>query len=696
MSATLLRFQHPAFAPLLRRWSLWVEPAASVQDAAVRHQTRVVLSLLFTFIVFTVIATAAIFLMWLNGSRVDFHIIGSLLLLVEIGSFILTRTGRIAWAITLLCVGVSIVMAVSATWYTGDMGVKKLYAFIVIGIIGAFFLPAKSFILVSIVQFLMLFFAPLYIREATFEQINIGPLQTFVLVTVIHALVMHHRRHLEQRLVQSQDDYRYLVDNINDIVTVTDLNGEILRLNRAARQFYDPEIFSSAQPPPSTNLLDYVLPDDLPVLHQAVEALMQHGQTDTYRLRVRNLHGETRWMECRSTANMRDGQRVSTTTVSRDVTERRLHEERLRASEAQLRFLTERLASYAYRITIDQRTGDLTYGLIAGSREEVIGYRDDELPDIAQVYAPAYKQAAYDTWFDVLRGEPRTLEAQVIRKDGHERWLRVHYFPLREEGTLSVITAAQDITEQKAQAARQLQAEVEHARLQVVSNIVQAISHDFRTHLATAQTSSYLLTRMIAPFVEEAGKTDQVQEKLNTIHASVQHLTEQLDNLKMITMLVEPSLTPCLLTSVLENLYHQFTPVAQEHQHQLTLHIPSGDTLAILADADELSRALRELILNALTHTPAGGHISVEARRKADQIVEVQIVDEGGGIAEEHRAHIFDLFYRSDEARSTDQGGMGVGLSIARMIVEAFNGTIEVSSEVGKGSTFTLRFPAAP
>jgi signal transduction histidine kinase len=98
------------------------------------------------------------------------------------------------------------------------------------------------------------------------------------------------------------------------------------------------------------------------------------------------------------------------------------------------------------------------------------------------------------------------------------------------------------------------------------------------------------------------------------------------------------------------------------------------------------------LIDNAAKYTPAGGSVAIRLEVRNGLAV-ASVSDTGIGIAKEDLAHIFDRFWRADKARSREQGGSGLGLSIAKWIVEMHRGSVEVKSELGRGSVFYLRFP---
>ncbi len=135
-----------------------------------------------------------------------------------------------------------------------------------------------------------------------------------------------------------------------------------------------------------------------------------------------------------------------------------------------------------------------------------------------------------------------------------------------------------------------------------------------------------------------------------------------------------------------------FRPLAKSKEVELRVEL-LGTIPTLHVDAARLRQATDNLLRNALRHTPAGGRILVQVEQQ-DSAVTMRVEDTGQGIAAEHLAHVFDRFYRTDSARSRDQGGTGLGLAIARAIIEAHDGQIEVASPgLGHGSTFTVRLP---
>ena len=115
-------------------------------------------------------------------------------------------------------------------------------------------------------------------------------------------------------------------------------------------------------------------------------------------------------------------------------------------------------------------------------------------------------------------------------------------------------------------------------------------------------------------------------------------------------------------------------------------------------DIDQLRRVLLNLVENALKFTPPGGRIELAAHGEGTSLVVLEVRDTGSGIPAEDLPHVFDRFYRADPSRTrtfSPVGGSGLGLSIARELIEAHGGTIAISSLVDKGTTVSVRLPAS-
>jgi signal transduction histidine kinase len=244
----------------------------------------------------------------------------------------------------------------------------------------------------------------------------------------------------------------------------------------------------------------------------------------------------------------------------------------------------------------------------------------------------------------------------------------------------------QNITERKQAEEQKLRLSVEQERLTMVNQFVEAFSHDVRTSLATIETSRYLIERLTADFQKV-----QLPTQLGKIHHAVNHLAEQLNNLHMVSSLADPNPIPCQLNRLIESLVAEHNLRAKQ-KRQVLLFEADPDLSIISADESKLRQAIQHLLLNALAHTHEGGSIILRTTQD-ESFVRIDVQDSGEGIAIDKLPQIFQPFYKTDQSRTLDSGGMGLGLSIVNMIVQAHGGQITVESEPGKGSIFTITLP---
>jgi signal transduction histidine kinase len=140
-----------------------------------------------------------------------------------------------------------------------------------------------------------------------------------------------------------------------------------------------------------------------------------------------------------------------------------------------------------------------------------------------------------------------------------------------------------------------------------------------------------------------------------------------------------------------------FEHVVRRHEHEarlreVALRVAVGDEAdQVTADPDRLEQVIDNLVANALRHTPARGTIELSAAMAGETLV-ARVADSGEGIAAEHLPHVFERFYKADAARAAASAGSGLGLSIAKAIVERHHGSIGAASAPG-GTVFTLRLP---
>jgi signal transduction histidine kinase len=234
------------------------------------------------------------------------------------------------------------------------------------------------------------------------------------------------------------------------------------------------------------------------------------------------------------------------------------------------------------------------------------------------------------------------------------------------------------------------------ARLQALDQakdlFVATVSHELRTPLTSM--SGYLELLLDG----DAGPVPVHQHRmLQTLARNAARLRALIEDLLLVSQMdagnLHLDLEPTSLSALVERAVSGVTELAEARFQRVEMRLAS-DLGPVFADATHLERATRALLTNAVKFSPDGAAIRVLCSRTADE-VELAVVDEGVGIEEQDLPRLFDRFFRTSQATRAAVQGAGLGLTIARRIVEEHGGTITVRSELGMGSTFRIRLPVS-
>jgi len=229
-----------------------------------------------------------------------------------------------------------------------------------------------------------------------------------------------------------------------------------------------------------------------------------------------------------------------------------------------------------------------------------------------------------------------------------------------------------------AQAYQKL-AEQEFARREFLTNV----AHELRTPLMVA--SGYL--QMMQKGTMDK---DQLSTGVDAISRNVQQIVSLVNDILFLQEmdLVLPEFQSVDMNRVAETVVEKYISKAEERKVALRF-IPSPNLTRISGDAKSLERALMALVDNAIKFSPKGGGVEIQFDEKDDDVF-ISVADQGIGIAEENMPRIFDRFYHLEKHDDDLFGGIGLGLSIIRQVIEQHHGKFDVKSKLGKGSTFTF------
>lgn len=212
---------------------------------------------------------------------------------------------------------------------------------------------------------------------------------------------------------------------------------------------------------------------------------------------------------------------------------------------------------------------------------------------------------------------------------------------------------------------------------------VSDASHELRTPIAVIQGYTDMLDRW--------GKNDGevLQESIDAIKNESENMKELIEKL---LFLARHDKDTFVLQKEEFSLTEMLQEIAKETQiidssHKMIFHIESEETL--YADRNRMKQAVRIFIDNALKYTPTGGEITISLESEGNDTV-IRIKDTGIGMTKEELGHIFDRFYRSEQSRTKERGGHGLGLAIAKIIILGHGGKIKVKSKIGEGSEFSI------
>lgn len=395
-------------------------------------------------------------------------------------------------------------------------------------------------------------------------------------------------------------------------------------------------------------------------------------------------------------------QPVGRTTSTLNAAARRLAERDSRAAvhavledaaaavEQGVRQLQDRIAELTVRgATLSQNTalletvlGTMVEGVIVVDRQECVLYVNPaarsllDIPNrditgrplLEVVRSPGIEEGAKAAL------QTRTMhraEFEILRKD---RAIALNASPLGGDSQRGAVLVLHDVTELRR---------LERMRREFVSNV----SHELKTPLTAIQA--------YADTLSEGALDDPEHNRvfLSRIVEQAQRLEDLiLDLLRLARIESQQTadLRPVLLNEIVSLCVSDHERVAAGKGLQIESRFEVSVT--VLGDPEELRQVVDNLLDNAIKYTPAGGRVEVALRQDGPSGI-LEVTDTGIGIPREEQSRIFERFYRVDRARTRAIGGTGLGLSIVKHIVQQFGGDVEVTSELGKGSRFTVRLP---
>ncbi|MGI8733358.1 MAG: CHASE domain-containing protein [Pyrinomonadaceae bacterium] len=550
------------------------------------------------------------------------------------------------------------------------------------------------------------------------------------------------RERAEEALRESEERYRELVENANDIVFTLDLDGNVTSINKAVENltgFSRDELLKM-------NMSQFLSPGSFAAAQQMTARKLQGEQRTNYEVDVQAKHGRPVRLEISSRLAMKSGNPVGIQGVARDITARRRAEEALREVDQQalsayeqllerVSLLSQALGTARDLVTIFRALRDFAlvsapcdglfvslYDSIRDVRTACYGWGDHQEINISElppmpITSTGPNSKAIRTGEVVVTDDYMTVTRPssgiIVGPDNGLRPKSSLAAPMsvmgRIVGTIEIQSYAPAAYREEHVTAMRMAANlvavaIENARLleqessarataeesnRLKDEFLATVSHELRTPLTAILGWARMLQ---SDSLDEKTSANAIETIRRNAKAQSQIIDDILDVSRIITGKLPMDLNPLELAPVLAAAVDVVRPTAEAKGIGIETELPAHP-MVVAGDSNRLQQVIWNLLSNAIKFTPSQGRVWLKAQERGSQ-VEIKVTDNGQGISEDFLPFVFDRFRQADSTTTRQHGGLGLGLAIARHLVEIHGGTIKASSDgAGKGSTFLLTLP---
>ena len=502
------------------------------------------------------------------------------------------------------------------------------------------------------------------------------------LISVLGSIFGHllERKRAEAALRQSESRQRAMIQAIPDLIFRLRKDGTFVDYHapNANLLFASPEAFIG-------KTINDVFPPAIAQQHlDMAHKTMETGQISTYQFEM-PVNDQKYRFEVRSVPIDND----ELLSISRDVTELWRAQHELETAKSRLEFTvdTARIAWWEMNL----HTGKVWFD---PRRTQMIGHTSAALEnanykDWTDLMHPQDCEQAAAALADLLTGRKSSYAVDYRIRSANNEWVWFHDWGevgRTADGDQVARGFVMDITERKRAEQHLFDLALERERVGLLRDFIEKASHEFRTPLSVISSSAYLMSR--------TNDQERRMKRADLISEQVKLTTHLLDMLLVMSRLESDLTTRFSLVNLdipfettFQNLHSNYGEKPQITYERLS------DLPMVMGNSADLAEAFTQVIDNAYRYTPPDGTIHLSSEVRGDEVWFI-IRDTGPGISDEVLPHIFETFWRLDEAHTTP--GFGLGLPIARRIVQMHGGRIEVKSEVNVGSTFYIILPLPP
>ncbi|HET6889599.1 MAG TPA: CHASE domain-containing protein, partial [Pyrinomonadaceae bacterium] len=553
------------------------------------------------------------------------------------------------------------------------------------------------------------------------------------------------RERAESAFKEGEERYYDLVENANDIVYTLDLNERLTSINRAA------EVITGYSRDELLNMkwTEIMTPESVTTTRQMFDRKLSGGEQRTnYEVDIRSKDGSLVTLEISSKLVMKEGEAIAVQAVARDITTRRRAEQALREADqralSEYERLLERISSLAQALgaareltTIFRALREFTtvsvpcnglfvslYDPVRDVRTACYAWGDGQEFDVSDlppmpVNATGPNSRAVrtgqviitqDHYMNIQRGHP----VVILGPDNGLRPQSSMAVPMAVMGRIvgnieiqsyepaayaeeqaTAMRMAANLTAGAIENLRLLERESNARAAAEESNrlkdeFLATVSHELRTPLTAILGWARMLD---ASSINDPMAAHALETIRRNAKAQAQIIDDILDVSRIITGKLYLELHPLELEPVIEAAVNVVRPTAEAKSIQILTQL-EPKPMVVTGDSNRLQQVVWNLLSNAIKFTPAGGRVSLSLAEIGSQI-EIRVTDTGQGISRDFLPFVFDRFRQADSTTTRQHGGLGLGLAIARHLVEIHGGTIKADSQgEGKGATFSVRLPS--
>ena len=476
-----------------------------------------------------------------------------------------------------------------------------------------------------------------------------------------------------------------IVESSDDAIIGKSLDGTIRSWNAAAER-----IFGYAAAEAVGRHISLVIPPDRIAEEDHISASLKAGKHlehfETERVRK---NGE-RIQVSLTVSPIKDeaGNVIGASKIARDVTDRK----RAEADRERFATLVENSTDFIGICDLDGRPFFVNRAGLA-----LVGLDDVEQArrtPVAEFFFPEDRARVMDEFFPRVLAEGHAeIEIRFRHfKTGEARWMAYKVLALRDAAgrPTAFATVSQDVTERKRleDDLRRLAADLSDADRRK-DEFLATLAHELRNPLAP-------IGNMLEVMKRAAGDAETLARARDTMERQLAQMVRLVDDLLDLNRITHGRLElrtgPTVLATVIAQAVEAARPLIDQAGHRLRVELPD-EPIRLNADPARLTQVFANLLNNSSKYTPPGGTITVSARRVGDDVV-VAVRDDGLGIPRDKLASVFDMFTQVDRSVERSQGGLGIGLTLVKRLVEMHGGSVAVQSDgEGRGSEFEVRLP---